>query len=183
MSLVVCSMFLVSKLMDLWGVVCWMDVEPYTERIGSHDQLHDTDSIESDSTDQAGRKYPCLCYVWVGCSAFLLLGLTVSIIVLEVIYFTTEEIQGKIWEIPSNRDNVREYLPSPVLALPWKMGTPSSFWEFKRTPFPMIFSAILCLFCMKRRRNQSLNLPPFSAKQYFHKFYTLFAWKQGEIRA
>ncbi len=69
-----------------------------------------------------------------------------------------------------------------VPELPWKMDTLSSFWELKRTPFPRIFSAILPPFCVKTRRNQSLNLPPFSAKQgYFQKFDILFAWKQGEI--
>ncbi len=44
------------------------------------------------------------------------------------------------------------------------MGTPSLFWELKRAPFPRIFSAILPPFCLKIRRNQSLNLPPFSCK-------------------
>ncbi len=48
-----------------------------------------------------------------------------------------------------------------VPALPWKMGTPSSFWELKRDPFPRIFSAILPPFWMKTTRNQSLNFPPF----------------------
>ncbi len=48
-----------------------------------------------------------------------------------------------------------------VPALPWKMGTPSSFWELKMTLFPRIFSAILSPLCMKTRRNQSLNLSLF----------------------
>ncbi len=52
----------------------------------------------------------------------------------------------------------------PVPALPWKMGTLSSFWELKRSPFPRIFSAILPPFCVKTRRNQSLNLSPFPWK-------------------
>ncbi len=52
-----------------------------------------------------------------------------------------------------------------VPALPWKMGTPSSFWDLRRAPFPRIFSAILPPFCLKTRRNQSLNIPLFSCKR------------------
>ena len=58
---------------------------------GGNNEIYCDDSVSYDSeasTHRRRRKYPCLCYVWVICSAFLLLGLVVAIVTLQILYFS-----------------------------------------------------------------------------------------------
>ncbi len=73
---------------------------------------------------------------------------------------------------------------NPGTGTSMKNGYSIVILRIEKDPFSKDIFSNFTPFLHEKKEKSELKLTPFSAKQgYFHNFYALFVWKQGEIRA